>query len=94
MAQLNSKQTITFSIDGILSSNSEEDNFRRSSVDYRENINKTETFASPGKSTAHVDNNATRAGNKCLDIKLDKHSGESDRFVFVVYFERFLQIYA
>lgn len=73
MAQLSSKQIITFSIDGILSSGNEEENLRRSSVDYREDIIKTETFPSAEKSTVHVEINAARTNNNSPDYKLDKH---------------------
>lgn len=85
MAQLSSKQIITFSIDGILSSGNEEENLRRSSVDYREDIIKTETFPSAEKSTVHVEINAVRTNNNSPDYKLDKHCGEYENFVFVGY---------
>lgn len=85
MAQLSSKQIITFSIDGILSSGNEEENLRRSSVDYREDIIKTETFPSAEKSTVHVEINAARTNNNSPDYKLDKHCGEYENFVLVGY---------
>ncbi|XP_078345107.1 uncharacterized protein LOC144630606 isoform X1 [Oculina patagonica] len=79
MAQLSSKQSITFSIDGILSSGSEEENLRRNSVVCRENSCKTEPIPSAGKSTVNGEGNNSRAGNNSPDIKtrVDKESESS-----------------
>jgi hypothetical protein len=74
MAQLNSKQSITFSIDGILSSGSEEENLRRNSVVCRENSYKIETIPSGGKSTINGESNTTLASNNSK-TRLDKESG-------------------
>lgn len=74
MAQLNSKQSITFSIDGILSSGSEEENLRRNSVVCRENSCKIETIPSGRKSTINGESNTTLASNNSK-TRLDKESG-------------------
>jgi len=74
MAQISPKQNISFSIDGILSSSSGEENLRRT----RESCSKAETFPSV-KETANGEGNPTR-GDNSPDIQrsiLEKQSGNS-----------------
>ena len=86
MAQTSPKQNISFSIDGILSSNSGDENLRRN----RESCSKAEAISSV-KATTTGDGNSTR-GDNSPDIRtiLDKQSGQLVSFIYVVYLPKTL----
>ena len=86
MAQISPKQTITFSIDGILSSGSEEANLRRN----REICSKVETI--PSRKAITNDDGNNKRGDKSPDIltSVEKQPGQFDSIVFVVCFKQVL----
>jgi len=88
MAQFSSKQSITFSIDGILSSGNEDENLRRNSLVDRENSCKIEMMSSGTKSTTNVESNATLASHNSK-TRMDKESGKSYKSLALLYFKRF-----
>lgn len=86
MAQTSPKQNISFSIDGILSSNSGDENLRRN----RESCSKAEAISSI-KATTTGDGDSRR-GDNSPDIRtiLEKQSGQFVSFICVVYLPKTL----